>query len=91
MILHFFFFDTKIQMIIKSYVYEVSLNRYSNYIYIYYLKLNDIPYKIHTYVNFEICIENVLRPEYFNFEICIEFLKMIINYQNYQNLTLKIL
>ena len=59
-------------MIIKSYEYEVSFNKYSDYLYIYiyiyiyiYLilfKLNYIPYKIHKYVNFEICIEKVLRP-----------------------------
>ena len=28
--------------------------------------------KIHKYVNFEICIERVLRLSYFNFVICIK-------------------
>ena len=32
------------------------------YIYLILFKLNYIPYKIHKYVNFEICIEKVLRP-----------------------------
>ena len=68
-------------MIIKSYEYKVSFNIYSDDIYIYIgLKLNYILYKIHKYVNFEIFIENLLRPEYFNFEIFIDFLKVIINY-----------
>ena len=44
------------------------------FIYIYILfKFNYILYEIHKYVNFKICIEKVLRPEYFNFEIRIIF------------------
>ena len=42
-------------MIIKSYEYEVSFNRYllNKYIYIISIKLDYIPYKIHKYVNFK--------------------------------------